>query len=155
MYVCFSYIFFGAIPSLDGGGCVQISVKEGQAVVMPAGFIHMVTTDADSIVIGANFLSMGQLPVIMDTISQEIQDKIPEGERFRRMDVLAMAAVSAAMAGDTSIPIEDLHRLYTDFTRRGSRDTLFSSLAPHFPQFPTSVTAMNEFVDGLLVIREY
>ena len=54
-------VFFGDHPGLDDGGCQKVTLTAGQAVVMPANFIHMVETQGFAVAYGQNFLHVGQL----------------------------------------------------------------------------------------------
>lgn len=49
-------LFFGAHPDLDDGGCQQITIRAGEAIAMPAGFIHFVETTGFSVAYGINFI---------------------------------------------------------------------------------------------------
>lgn len=45
-------VWYGSHPDLDYGGCQRVEVREGQAVVMPAGMIHAVETRGISVAFG-------------------------------------------------------------------------------------------------------
>ena len=52
--------FFGDHPELDGG-CRKVSVLAGQALVVPAGTIYMVSTMGLSVVLAMHFVHVGHL----------------------------------------------------------------------------------------------
>ena len=54
-------MFPGDDPRCDAGGCQKIVLTEPQALVMPAGMIHMVETRSQSVALGVNFIQHGQL----------------------------------------------------------------------------------------------
>ena len=54
-------IFPGDGPRCDPGGCQKVVLTEHQALVIPAGMIHMVETHSESVALGVNFIHRGHL----------------------------------------------------------------------------------------------
>ena len=54
-------MFLGDHPRCDAGGCGKIVLTERQALVMPAGLIHMVGTNSESVALGVTFIHRGHL----------------------------------------------------------------------------------------------
>ena len=54
-------MFSGDDPRCDAGECQQVVLTERQALVMPAGMMHMVETHSESVALGVNFINRGHL----------------------------------------------------------------------------------------------
>ena len=55
-------MFPGDDPRCDAGGCQKVVLTERQALVMPAGMIHMVEMHPESVALAANFTHRGLTP---------------------------------------------------------------------------------------------
>ena len=77
----FSPSFFENIDQLEEG-CLRLHVRTGDILVMPANYLHFVLTTGDAIAMGTNFLALGHLPMIKDSIilehSKSANDKFPD-----------------------------------------------------------------------------
>ena len=59
----------------DAGGCQKVVLTERQALVIPAGMIHMVETHSDSVTLGVNFIHRGHLLTAARAFRPERKDK--------------------------------------------------------------------------------
>ena len=48
-----------------------MTVKEGEALIMPGGMIHMVATESESVVLGANFIHDSHLELATSVYLEE------------------------------------------------------------------------------------
>ena len=55
-------MFPGDNPHCDARGCQKAVLTEHQALLMPAGMIHMVETHSESVALEVNFIHRGYLP---------------------------------------------------------------------------------------------
>ena len=62
--------FFGNIDQLEEG-CLRVHVEVGDILVMPANYLHFVLTKGDAVSLGTNFLAMGHLPMIKESMILE------------------------------------------------------------------------------------
>ena len=84
--------FFGSHPGLDEGGCQSVTLRAGQAVIMPAGFIHMVETQGHSIALGINFLHVRHLGLVASEYHRERQNE-KRRERHNSVPQLLLAEI--------------------------------------------------------------
>ena len=68
-------MFPGDDSRYDAGGCQKIVLTERQALVMPAGKIHMVETHSESVALGVNFIHCGHLLTAVRVFRHERKDK--------------------------------------------------------------------------------
>ena len=72
--------FFGNIDQLEEG-CLRVHVEVGDILVMPANYLHFVLTKGDAVSLGTNFLAMGHLPMIKESMileyAKNANDKFP------------------------------------------------------------------------------
>lgn len=66
------------------GALKRVVVKEGQTLLIPAGWIHAVLTTIDSLAFGGNFLHLGNLIMHMRVVDMEnsIREEIKNEEGF-------------------------------------------------------------------------
>ena len=69
-------LFLGNHPDLDDGGCRSINLLAGQAVIMPANTIHMVTTTGLGVALGMNFIHVGQIHNAGVAHAMESQERV-------------------------------------------------------------------------------
>lgn len=176
VYIVFSSIFFGGLSSLDCGDCIRIRVKAGHAMFMPAGFIHLVTTNEDSVVIDANFMHRSQISLAANMIEQEIQDDVPSGASFPCLDVLATAVLKQSMDevglermtfsatalkesmdknGEASLTIPEKHvRELWDLVKNNLRSQRFETISPIIKLGPTTLKELRNFAEERAVSRK-
>jgi hypothetical protein len=58
----FRTTFFGDLDGVEGE-IIHVMLVAGEAIFIPAGFIHFVATVTESIVFGTNFLTFVELPI--------------------------------------------------------------------------------------------
>lgn len=83
--------------SLDGRrrherGCAKVVLTAGMAMVMPAGFIHLVATTSDAVVIGCNFVHKDHVPRVIAAFRQG-EKNAPADTVLRGLDGLALSAL--------------------------------------------------------------
>ena len=74
----------------DAGGCQKNVLIERQALVLPAGMIHMVVTHSESVVLGVNFFLPGHLPTAARGFRHERKDEEPFSSCYPAFPMLAL-----------------------------------------------------------------
>lgn len=81
--------FFGATPGLEGG-CVKVVLTPGDAIIMPADYLHFVETDKEAVAQGMNFLHLLQFPQALQRYMEERLADDPRDECFPNFEALGM-----------------------------------------------------------------
>ena len=80
----------GDDPRLDAGGCQKVVLTEHQALVKPAGMIHMVETHSESVALGVNFIHYGHLLTAARGFRHERKDEEPFSSCYPAFPMLAL-----------------------------------------------------------------
>ncbi|KAL7422386.1 JmjC domain-containing histone demethylation protein 1 [Cryptotrichosporon argae] len=109
-------------------GVRKVTLRQGDTMLIPAGYIHAVYTPVDSIVFGGNFLHSYDIETQLRLRQIEIETKVPQRFRFPSFDKLCwyvahrytsdlrnLRAYRSSRAANTAPPIarvlEQLHHL--------------------------------------------
>jgi hypothetical protein len=71
----------------------HLTVRAGDAVVIPGNVLHFVYTPEDSVAVGVNFLSMPELEVSLKTFQLEREEKIPRGMCFPHFEAVVIMVI--------------------------------------------------------------
>ena len=83
-------MFPGDDPRCDAGGCQKVVLTERQALVIPAGMIHMVETHSESVALGVNFIHCGHLLTAARWFRNERKDEEPFSSCYPAFLMLAL-----------------------------------------------------------------
>ena len=83
-------MFAGDDPRCDAGGCQKVVLAERQALVIPAGMIHMVETHSESVALGVNFNHRGHLLTAARGFRRERKDEEPFSSCYPAFPMLAL-----------------------------------------------------------------
>ena len=83
----------GGDPRCDAEGCQKFALTERQALVMPAGMIHMVETHSESVALGVNFIHRGHLLTAARGFRHERKDEEPFSSCYPAFPMLALNEV--------------------------------------------------------------
>ena len=77
-------------PQCDAGGCQKVVLTDHQALVMPAGMIHMVQTYSESVNLGINSIHIGHLATAARVFRQEWKDEEPFSSCYPAFPMLVL-----------------------------------------------------------------
>ena len=83
-------VFPGVDPCCEVGGCRKVGLTERQALVMPAGMIHMVETHSESVALGVNFTHRGHLLMAASAFRHEHKNEEPFSSCYPAFPMLAL-----------------------------------------------------------------
>ena len=83
-------LFPGDEPRCYARGCQKVVLTERQAVVMPAGMIHMVETHSESVALSVNLIHRGHLLTATKVLWHERKDEKPFSSCYPAFPILAM-----------------------------------------------------------------
>ena len=83
-------MFPGDDPRCDAAGCQKVVLTERQALVMPAGMIHMVETHSESVALGVDFIHRGHLLTAARAFRPEQKDEEPFSSWYPAFPMLAL-----------------------------------------------------------------
>ena len=83
-------MFPGDDPRCDAGGCQKVVLTERQALVMPAGMIHMVETHSESVALVDNFIYCGHLLTAAGAFRHERKHEKPFSSCYPAFPMLTL-----------------------------------------------------------------
>ena len=83
-------MFPGDDPRCDAGGCQKVVLTERQALVLPAGMIHMVEKHSESVALGVSFVHRGHLLTAARGFRHERKDEEPSSICYPAFPMLAL-----------------------------------------------------------------
>ena len=83
-------MFLGDDPLCDAGGSQKVVLTERQALVIPAGMMHMVETRSDSVALGVNFIHRGHLLTAARGFRHERKDDQPYSSCYPAFPMLPL-----------------------------------------------------------------
>ena len=83
-------MFPGDEPRCDAGGCQKVVLTERQALVIPAGMIHMVETHSEPVALCVNFIHRGHLLTNARAFRHERKDEEPFSSCYPAFPMLAL-----------------------------------------------------------------
>lgn len=103
--------------------CVTVDVKDGDTMIIPAGWIHAVYTPEDSVVIGGNFLTLRDFELQLQIVALEKRTKVlPKFTfpKFRATMWYAADYLVNRMKDSNTSPPQNLRRLLKQFLGKTS-----------------------------------
>jgi len=106
------YEFLPDLIRAAGGGVYEVSLRKGQTLFIPSGWIHAVYTPDDSLVFGGNFVHRHSLEMQLNIYRLEKQMKVGEDFRFPNYQKLMWYTARAFL--------EECNRMQLRHSKKGS-----------------------------------